>query len=99
MVAQEYASKKGAKVNHPDLILQSNNHVHRVALNGGQMAQEVEFNLAVCVPNEDDKEPNRQSAIYVGCMGRDKYNNPNEPDVATSRIRFTIPIGLPVQKR
>lgn len=101
IAAQQHSTRFGAKVNHPDLIVKANNQLHRLAtVTGDQIAHEVEFNVAVCVPNHDDPTvEDRENSIYVGAMGKNKYEHSKEPDVASCRLHFSIPIALPLQKK
>lgn len=101
ILAQKHSTRVGAKVNHPDLIVKANNQLHRLATaTGDQVAHEVDFNVAVCVPNHDDPTMgDGEKSIYVGAMGKDKFEHSNEPDVASCRLHFSIPIALPLQKK
>ena len=100
ITAQQHATTIGAKVNHPDTIVKVNNQLHRLAsATGNQIGHEVEFNVAVCVPNHDDPPCESGNSILVGSIGKDKFGRPNEPDAASCRLHFAITLALPLQRK
>lgn len=90
--AQAYAKQKGARINPP----RSKSSSTVVADAWGVIGQEVEFDVAV-VSNEsiEGKVNAGISVIGIGVGGQTSADRSN---ATQNRIKFSIPLFLPIQK-
>jgi hypothetical protein len=93
--AQEYATAKGARVN-PRLAYMPKQATQMWELKTEQPVQFIEFDIAVTA-SEGTKTQGGVS-VLVGVFGLASKGQSEESNQKLNRIKFSIPVGLPVCK-
>ena len=97
-VAQEYGIGQGATVNPNNIFYRADQGV--VVLQDretGAIAKEIEFDVAVTVI--EGTQTKGGIGVFVGPIGIGSQGQSNVSNQSISRIKFSVPVVLPVIKR
>ncbi len=96
-VAQEYASSKGAKVNPSNIWYRADQGTVKIQdRDTGAFVQEVNFDVAVTA--KDGTKTKGGIGVFVGAVGLGSQGQSEELKQSISKIKFTIPLALPVSQ-
>jgi hypothetical protein len=91
--AQEYAAEYDARVNPP--TLPGDTRVQRRQSDAPQDVQDVEFDVAVT--SSEGSTTKGGAGIFVAAIGMGVQAKADTTNSSISRIKFKVPVGLPVQ--
>ena len=96
-LAQEYASRKGATVNPNNMWYRADQGVVKIQdRETGAFIQEVNFDVAVTAT--DGTKTKGGIGVFVGTVGLGSQGQSEAVKESVSRIKFTVPLALPVLK-
>ena len=91
----QQSNSTGAKINPGDLRLGDGiKHAHLYDFGSGSLLSSVEFDIAVTA--EKSKETKGGIGVFVGAIGIGSQGQSDSKNVSLSRIKFTIPIRMPL---
>jgi hypothetical protein len=94
--AQQYADAQGAKINPPSRKLGELKSMRIVDASTGQLLRDVEFDVAVTFTEGTVAEGG--AGIFVAGLGLGAKGKSDTSSSSVSRIRFAVPVSLPVQR-
>ncbi|MBN2313003.1 MAG: hypothetical protein JXM79_03675 [Sedimentisphaerales bacterium] len=95
--AQEFASEQGAAVNPSSKKAGELKSYRMVDAHTGQLLRDVEFDVAVTYSEES--ETKKGAGIVVAAIGMGAQTKAETTSSSISRIKFTVPVALPIQDR
>jgi hypothetical protein len=97
ITAQEYAKEKNAKVNPRGLTFRTDQGEVRLwHASTGQVAQDLDFDVAVTTI--EGKATKGGIGVFVGPIGVGSQGQSHGTNSSESRIKFKVPILLPLQE-
>lgn len=93
VVAQEYASTKGAKVN-PQLLFRTDQGMQMWEKKTGQPAQSIEFDVALTA--SEGSKAQGGVGVMIGVFGLGTKGQLEESNQKINRIKFSVPVSLPI---
>jgi len=94
--SQEYAQKEGAVINPSERLRFSDNNKYAISGTTGLQAQIIDFDIAVSVQESDQYKGG--IGIFVGPVGIGTQGHAEFVDRSVNRIKFSLPVFLPVQE-
>jgi len=91
--AQSFAKDNGAKINPSNLTAPTVKYYS----DDGVLGQDIEFDVAVVV--SETKEGKMNAGISVCGIGAGGHKSKETENSTTSRIKFSVPLLLPIQKK
>lgn len=96
--AQEYAKENGGKVNPSNINLVGKGDVMTYWDNYNSIAgQGIEFDISVTTHDEGQTEG--KAGVFVAFLKAGVSGKESTENIATNRIKFTIPVFLPIQQK
>jgi len=94
--AQEYAQSEGASVSPHILARGDNATIHYVLKKDGTHVEQIEFDVAVTSTEGSATEAG--AGIFVAAIGLGAKGKSDSSSSSISRIKFSIPLALPIQQ-
>lgn len=96
--AQEYAKENGAKVNPSNITMRpgAGNPTYWDNYNSIP-GQAIEFDISVTTHDEGQTEG--KAGVFVAFLKAGVSGKETTENIATNRIKFTIPVFLPIQQK
>ena len=94
--AQEYAAAHGAKVHPPSKKAGQQETFRMVDPTTWQLLQNVEFDVAVT--STEGSEAKATAGIFVAAIGLGAQGKTDMSSSTVSRIKFSVPVALPIQR-
>jgi hypothetical protein len=91
--AQIYAKEKGAKINPSNIVPGTAKYLD----GDGFIGQDIEFDVAVIV--NESTEGKISAGINVWGIGAGGQKSKEQENSTNSRLKFSIPLFLPIQKK
>jgi hypothetical protein len=95
ITAQEYATTKDSKVN-PKLTFRTDQGMQMWEKATGQPIQSIEFDIAVTA--SEGSKAQGGVAVLIGVFGGGTKGQVEESSQKLNRIKFSVPISLPIAK-